>query len=111
MAGKQLEENSKLNGADTDGNGIITDEELDLHKKRLEIEDEDAMRDAQRNMAWFALWGMLLYPFGIFIASFFGSDHAADVIGDMSSIYFLSVAAIVMAFYGKEAITAKNKNK
>ena len=33
-----------------------------LEFKRKELEDQDAMRDAQRKMTWFALAGMLLYP-------------------------------------------------
>ena len=35
--------------------------------KRKELEDADARRDAMRKMTWFALLGMLLYPFAILI--------------------------------------------
>ena len=51
--------------ADTNGDGEVSDaeQEMYLEAKRKELEDADAMRDAQRNMAWFALAGMLLYPF------------------------------------------------
>ena len=51
------------NGLDANGDGHISKEELEmqLEFKRKRLEDEDAMRDAQRNMAWFALFGMLLY--------------------------------------------------
>ena len=53
-----------LDGADANGDGHISQKELEMHLKykKKELEDEDAMRDAQRNMAWFALAGMLLYP-------------------------------------------------
>jgi len=64
--------------ADTNGDGIVTDEEqaMYLEFKRKEMEDADAQRDAIRKMAWFALFGLLLYPFGIFITSAFGlSNH------------------------------------
>lgn len=107
MAGKKLEEGSILDGADANGDGIISDEELALHLefKRKEMEDADAMRDAQRNMAWFALGGMLLYPFAVVIASFIGLEQAGKILGDMAPTYFVSVAAIVAAFYGKEAFT------
>ena len=52
--------------ADTNGDGKVTKAEQAMYMefKRKELEDADAMRDAQRKMAWFALGGMLLYPFG-----------------------------------------------
>ena len=50
--------------ADTNGDNVVSEEEhqMYLEFKRKELEDQDAMRDAQRSMTWFALWGMLLYP-------------------------------------------------
>lgn len=78
-----------------------------LEFKRKELDDADAMRDAQRNMAWFALGGMLLYPFAVVLAELVGLDQASGTLGDMAPTYFVSVAAIVAAFYGKEAFTKK----
>lgn len=81
------------------------EQEIELSDKKEEVKDKDAARDAQRNMAWFALFGMLLYPFAVVISSLVGLDKAADVLGSMAGVYFASVAAIVAAFYGKEAFT------
>lgn len=94
---------------DRNGDGHISAEEaaMDLEFKRKRLEDADAMRDAQRNMAWFALFGMLLYPFAVVLASLMGLEKAPDILGDMAPTYFVSVAAIVAAFYGKEAFAAK----
>jgi len=94
---------------DTNGDGHISAEEaaMDLEFKRKRLEDQDAMRDAQRNMAWFALFGMLLYPFAVVAAGFVGLDNASGTLGDMAPTYFVSVAAIVAAFYAKEAVTNK----
>ena len=95
---------------DTNGDGHISAEEMamNLEFKRKRLEDADAMRDAQRNMAWFALFGMLLYPFSVVIAELIGLDKASGVLGDMAPTYFVSVAAIVAAFYGTQAYTSKN---
>jgi hypothetical protein len=98
-----------IHPADTNGDGKVSDEELRMHleARRKELEDADAMRDAQRNMAWFALGGMLLYPFAVVIAELVGLQNAAKTLGDMAPTYFVSVAAIVAAFYAKEAIGNK----
>jgi hypothetical protein len=61
-------------------------------------------------MAWFALAGMLLYPFSVVLALFIGVEQAGDILGDMASVYFVSVAAIVAAFYGSQAYTSKSND-
>ena len=98
-------------GADTNGDGHISKAEMEMHLefRRKELEDADAMRDAQRNMAWFALFGMLLYPFAVVLANLLGLDGAAKILGDMAATYFVSVAAIVAAFFGGQAFTATKK--
>lgn len=106
-----IDSDGSLANADVDGDGHITEEELQMHLefKRKELEDADAMRDAQRNMAWFALFGMLLYPFAVVIAVWVGLDQASKILGDMAATYFVSVAAIVAAFFGGQAFSAKKK--
>ena len=113
-AQKKLEKDSQYAHLDADGDGVVTDEELDMDERMLRLQDmrsdmenEDKKADAQRNMAWFALSGMLLYPFAVVIAVWLGLDQAGSILGDMAAVYFVSVAAIVAAFYGKEAISAK----
>lgn len=95
--------------ADSNGDGKVSDQEqaMYLEFKRKELDDADAMRDAQRNMAWFALWGMLLYPFAVVLAVWIGLDSASKILGDMAATYFVSVAAIVAAFFGGQAFTNK----
>ena len=105
----EMKTQSGLLAADLDGNGTVTHEELDIQKKILEIQDEDAMRDAQRKMAWFALFGMLLYPFAVVLAILLGLSEAGAILGSMASVYFVSVAAIVAAFFGGNAY-AKGKS-
>ena len=82
---------------------------IELQDRKLKIENEDKKQDAQRHMAWFSLFGMLLYPFTAVLAEALGLYQAATIIGNMASIYFVSVAAIVAAFYGTQAYVSKNK--
>jgi len=97
--------------ADTNGDGKVSKEEqaMYLEFKRKELEDADAMRDAQRSMAWFALFGMLLYPAIVLIANLIGMEQAAKILGDMAAVYFVSVAAIVAAFFGAQAVGKARK--
>lgn len=106
-----VEGGSLLDSADINGDGYLSRQEIEMHleAKRKELEDQDAMRDAQRRMAWFALGGMLLYPFAVVLATYLNLNSAAKILGDMAATYFVSVAAIVAAFYGKEAFTASRK--
>ena len=97
--------------ADTNGDGVVSPEEeqMYLEFKRKELEDKDAQRDAIRKMAWFSLFGLLLYPIAIFITSAFGMDKAANLIADIAPTYFASIAVLVSAFFGADAIANKKK--
>ena len=72
------------------------------HKKKM-LENEDKKEDQIRQMAWFALWGMLLYPILILLTSFFDVDDAAQIIGDIAPTYFVAIAGLVAAFFGAQA--------
>ena len=115
-AQKKLEKGSEYEKYDLDGDGVVTDEELDMDERLLRLQDmksdmenEDKKQDAQRNMAWFALFGMLLYPFAVVLATWVGLEQASKILGDMAATYFVSVAAIVAAFFGGQAFANKNK--
>ena len=100
---------SESNPLDLNNDGVVSDEELAMHLefKRKELEDKDAQRDAIRKMAWFSLFGLLLYPFGIFCTSFFGLDTAANLIADIAPTYFASIAVLVSAFFAADAVGKK----
>ena len=99
----------KKHPADTNGDGVVDDQEHEMYlwNMKKEIEDADAQRDAIRKMAWFALFGLLLYPFGIFMTSLLGLDTAAELIADIAPTYFASIAVLVSAFFGADALKKK----
>lgn len=100
-----------IEGADTNGDGHVSKEEMEMHLefKRKALEDADAQRDAIRKMAWFSLIGLLIYPIGIAITSGFGMDKASELIADIAPTYFASIAVLVSAFFGADAIANKKK--
>lgn len=105
---------SDLKKYDTNQNGIIDPHELaviELEDRRRKMEDEDAQRDSIRKMAWFALFGLLMYPSGIFICDLLGLNRAAELIADIAGTYFIAVSALVASFFGASAYQAKKQEK
>ena len=86
-----LNENGKI---DPDERAIMLDD------RRRQVLDAAAKRDAQRRMAWFSLTGMLLFPFGVVFTEWMELPRASEMLSSMSNIYYVSIAAIVAAYYG-----------
>jgi FtsH-binding integral membrane protein len=108
---KTVTVDDELAKLDTNGDGHISNEEyaMNIEFKRKELEDKDAQRDAIRKMAWFSLIGLLVYPIGIAITSALGMDSASELIADIAPTYFASIAVLVSAFFGADALSNKNK--
>lgn len=116
MAAKTLQADSIFAHLDTDGDGVITDEEMARAKEIAEFEhkrkmqdNEDAKEDQIRQMAWFALWGMLLYPITIILTSILGQDEASGLIANIAPTYFVAIAGLVAAFFGAQAYSKSKK--
>ena len=87
---------------DLNDNGKIDPDEREimLEDRRRIMIDADVKRDAQRRMAWFSLTGMLLFPFGVVFTEWMELPRASEMLSSMSNIYYVSIAAIVAAYYG-----------
>ena len=100
---KKLQKDSEFAKYDLNGDGVVSDEELAMEERMIDLDNKDKKEDAQRNMAWFALGGMLLYPFAVVLASLLGLTEAQKTLGSMAPTYFVAVAGIVAAFFGAQA--------
>ena len=109
MAQKKLQKDSEYAHLDIDGDGVVTDDELDLDERMMRLENEDKKEDAQRYMAWFALWGMLIYPIGIVIADIIGYETTGKLLADIAPTYFVAISALVAAFFGADALVKRKK--
>ena len=98
------------NEYDLNGNGKIdpVEHEIMLEDRRRRMEDADAKRDAQRRMTWFALSGMILYPFVILVASMTGLDTAAKLMAEIAAVYVIGASGIAAAYFGFNAMESKN---
>ena len=66
MAQKKLQDGSKHNELDVDGDGVVSDQELAL----AEVLDRHEKADAQRRMAWVAMISMLVFTALVFLPIF-----------------------------------------
>lgn len=94
---------------DLNQNGKIDPDEREimLEDRRRKMEDEDHKRDAQLKMTWFALSGMLGYPFLIVLASYLGLSQASELLADIAAVYVVAVSGVTAAYFGFSAMGAK----
>ena len=111
MTNKKLEKGSEYEKYDADGDGIVTDDEIAVSERLQHLSVMHEKADAQRNMCWLALLGMLLYPSLVVFCDMLGLDKASTVLGDMSSIYFVSVGGLISVWFGSVAYTNTKNGK
>ena len=66
MVQKKLQKNSEYNTLDLDGDGIVSDNELAV----AEAIDKHEKSDAQRRMAWIAMFSMIGFTLAVFLPIF-----------------------------------------
>ena len=103
MAKKTLENNSKYNEYDIDGDGIVTDSELENAKSIKETEQLLRKQLAQLRIARYTLIGM-----GVFtVACFFIPLGRLEAMSDISNLFYISGAGIVGAYMGASAFMSR----
>lgn len=108
MSPKTLESDSEYAKYDADGDGVVSDSELETTARLQQLEATHEKADAQRNMCWLALLGMLLYPALVVVCDLLSLDKAAELLEAMSSIYFVSVGGLISVWFGTQAYTKNN---
>ena len=84
---------------------------LAIEERRRAMLDADAKRDAQRQMTWIALFGMVSFPLLIIIASALGLENGAQLLSDTANIYVVAVSAVLASYFGFNALETSLKNK
>ena len=98
---KSLEKDSDYNQYDMDGDGVVTDEELEHAKDIKKTETELRKNVAQLRMARYTLIFMGCYA--VFLASPWCSAEKLEGLGAVTDLIFLSGAGIVGAYMGTTA--------
>ena len=101
MKQKKLQPKSEFDKYDMDGDGIVTDEELEHAKEIRETERDLRKSLAQLRMARYTLIGM-----GLFTAAMFTpwmSIERIEALSEISNLFYISGAGIVGAYMGTTA--------
>ena len=99
MATKKFQRDTSYAEYDLDGDGTITDQELEAARQIKEEEAELRKMRAQRRMATATLIAMGAFTF----AMFFVPIERVEALSGISDLFFLSAAGIVGAYMGMSA--------
>ena len=100
---KTLQKDSKYNEYDLDGDGIVTDEELENAKVMKETETLLRKQLAQLRMARATLIAMGAFTLAMFLIDI----ERVKALADISNLFYLSGAGIVGAYMGTTAWMSK----
>lgn len=101
MTPKRLEPNSVLDEADLDGDGTITNGEINRHERLLRIENWDKQQDQQRQMAWVAMGSMVVLT-ALLIAPVLDVARI-EALGGLMTMFYTAQMGVVAAFMGASA--------
>jgi hypothetical protein len=101
MTQKKLENNSRYNKHDLDGDGIVTDAELAREKEMIEMELREEKSDAQKRMAWLAMGSMIVFSIVLFLPVI--SDNRVKALADLLGLFYIAQAGVVGAYMGTTA--------
>lgn len=92
---------------DMDGDGIVTEKELELQQRIIELENSDKKADQQRRMASIALLSMLIVT--VFIFTPIITPDKLIALSEVITMFYIAMAGIIAAFFGSSAYMSVNK--
>jgi hypothetical protein len=103
---KTLQQDSKYNGFDADGDGVVSDEEMVQAEKIIDIENRDKKEDQLRQMAWVAMLSMVAFTIGLFLP--FLSVERLMALDNLLSMFYIAQAGVVASFFGSSAYMSRS---
>ena len=97
--------NSTQQKYDVDGDGKVSDNDIEDMEKIQEIERDNRKQSAQRRMAWVAIWSMIVFTVVLF--SPIVSDSRVNALADLLGLFYIAQAGVVGAFMGVSAWMSK----
>jgi hypothetical protein len=103
---KKLQDNSQYNQYDSDGDGIVSDEEISRAEKLAELENKDRKEDQLRKMAWVAMLSMVFFTVALFLP--FLSVDRLTALDNLLSMFYIAQAGVVATFFGSSAYMSRS---
>lgn len=103
---KKLQDNSQYNQYDTDGDGVVSDEEIARAERLAELENKDQKEDQLRQMAWVAMLSMVLFTIALFLP--FLSVERLTALDNLLSMFYIAQAGVVATFFGSSAYMSRS---
>ena len=98
MTPNKLQPDSEFSKYDMDGDGTVSDAELDRAKEIREFEDRSRKHLAQLRLARYSLVGMGVYTILLFMP--FVPDSRIKLLSEVSPLLFISLSGVVGAYMG-----------
>ena len=103
---KKFQKGSVFSDYDTDGDGVVSDEELSHVKEIKETETKLRKNLAQLRMARYTLIAMGAFT----IAMFFVPIERVNALSDISNLFYLTGGGVVATYMGTTAWTQRSTN-
>ena len=109
MNQKTLEKGSILaEKLDTNGDGVVTDQELMMKERMVRLENQDKKEDQQRHLVWFS--ALTVTIFIIVLMTPVVPIERIDHLSGIAEIWVLSNMGVLASFIGFNQLSKRNGN-
>ena len=98
MTQKTLEKGSVWEKADTNGDGVVTDQEMALKERMVLLENRDKKEDQQRYLVWFS--ALTVTAFIVVLMTPVVPMERIDHLSGIAEIWVLSNMGVIGSFIG-----------
>ena len=89
---------------DIDGDGNITEAEIAMKERMLEIELREEKAESQKKMAWIAM--LMMIGFTVFLFTPIMTDSRVKALADLLGLFYIAQTGVVAAYMGATAYMA-----
>ena len=89
---------------DIDGDGKVTEQEVAMKERMLEVELREEKAEAQQKMAWIAM--VMMIGFTVVLFTPLMSDTRVAALADLLGLFYIAQTGIVAAYMGATAYMA-----